>query len=88
MKTITLKLEGDADITVTLDGKGGGTIESTLGIPEDSEEFDLEYDQAYNNAIDGIESLVLAHACAGVNVEDPRYLQGLQTAVHAVANNT
>ena len=34
-----------------------------------------------------IESLVLAHACAGVSVKDVRYLEGLRTAIDAVENH-
>jgi hypothetical protein len=42
----------------------------------------------YNSGIDAIESMVLAHACAGIDVEDPKYLEGIETAVQALANNT
>jgi hypothetical protein len=44
-------------------------------------------DSAYKAAIDGIESLILAHACAGVNIRDPVYLAGIQTAVEAASNH-
>jgi hypothetical protein len=43
-------------------------------------------DDAYDLMLDGIESLVLAHACAGVNVEDTEYMEGLNTALEAIAN--
>ena len=37
----------------------------------------------YNAAMDGVESLILAHACAGLDVTDPAYLEGIETAVCA-----
>jgi hypothetical protein len=38
-------------------------------------------------AMDAIESLVLAHACAGVDVASPGYVEGIETAVEACMNN-
>lgn len=35
----------------------------------------------YNAALDAIESLILAHAVAGMDVEAPAYIQGIETAV-------
>lgn len=68
-------------IVVTLDGKGGGTITSDL--------HDLEGDDEgmpyYNAAMDGIEATVLAQAVAGVDIADPKYLEGIETAVQACA---
>lgn len=36
---------------------------------------------------DAIESIVLAHAVAGVDVECPKYLEGIETAVEAIFNH-
>ena len=41
----------------------------------------------YNGAVDGITSMILAHACAGIDVESPAYLEGIETAVQAIGNN-
>jgi len=41
----------------------------------------------YDSAMDGIESLILAHACAGVNIAAPEYVEGIEAAVQAAANN-
>jgi hypothetical protein len=41
----------------------------------------------YNAAIDGLESLILAHYCAGIDVEKPAYVEGIQTALDAIGNN-
>ena len=38
-------------------------------------------------AFDGIESMILAHAIAGVDVESPAYISGIETAVEAVENH-
>ena len=40
----------------------------------------------YHAAINALESLILAHACAGVDIETPAYLEGIETAVEAVVN--
>jgi hypothetical protein len=37
--------------------------------------------------LDALESLILAHAVAGINVEDPRYKQGIETFFDAISNN-
>ncbi len=49
---------------------------------------ELEGNRNYNYGCDAIESMVLAHAIAGVNVESPGYLEGLETAIDAIGNNT
>lgn len=41
---------------------------------------------AYNRMVDGIEALILAHACAGIDVEDPKYAEGIDTALEAISN--
>ena len=70
-------------IVVTLTGGKlpGGTITSDL--------HDLEGDDEsapyYNAAMDGIEAMVLAQAVAGVDILDPTYLEGIETAVQACA---
>ncbi len=48
---------------------------------------DGEDDELYNAAMDGIESMILAHAIAGIDVTSPAYIQGIETAVNACANN-
>lgn len=56
---------------------------------DDSPESEVEARQRIekNRAYDGIESLILAHACTGMNIETPAYLQGIEEAVEAVGNN-
>ena len=35
---------------------------------------------------DGILSLILAHAVAGVDIETPEYIEGIETAAQSIAN--
>ena len=77
-------------ITIRLDRKpsvkepGSGTITSDL--KQDTNAEDANYAE-YAAAVDGLESLVLAHACAGIDVASPAYIEGIETAVNAIANN-
>jgi hypothetical protein len=45
-----------------------------------------EDDSQYEAAIDGIESLILAHACAGMDITAPAYIEGIETAVEAASS--
>jgi hypothetical protein len=90
MKEILLKV-GDDTMLITLTNKGGGTIRSSL-----SEDYpyrghgylDFHVARDIRNMLDAVESLVLAHACAGVDVQSTPYLIGLETALKAIVNNT
>lgn len=86
MKRIEIRV-GEDCITLQLDGKGGGTVQSTLLITERDADFEAEYRQDYNSAVNGLESLVLAHACAGVDVQDARYVAGIGAALEAISNH-
>lgn len=79
MKEVKLPCYG---IRINLTEDGGGSITSDLHPPAEGEDEKL-----YNAAIDGIESIVLGHAIAGVDVESPAYLQGIESAVEAAAHN-
>lgn len=37
-------------------------------------------------ALDAIESLILAHFCAGVDIQNNAYLEGIEVAVEAIHN--
>lgn len=78
MKEILLKVGGDT-MFITLN-ENQGTIRSSF--LEDSDNLDPEL----KNMLDAIESLVLAHACAGIDVQSIPYLQGLETSVEAIFN--
>jgi hypothetical protein len=79
MKIINLPIYG---IRVTIDKDGCGTITSDLETKEKAIE-----DKDYNSAMDGIESLLLACACSGVNIETPAFLEAIETAVESCSNN-
>lgn len=85
-RDVTIRLLLDADwIELSLTyadarGRRSGNVTSSLHESEaDDEEF--------NAAMDAVESMVLAHACAGIDVTDPRYVEGLRTCIDACANN-
>lgn len=68
---------------------GGGSIESSLHEAVEQEGDDEEQAQVavYNRQLDAIESMILAHAIAGIDVASPAYVEGITTAVEACANN-
>jgi hypothetical protein len=72
--TITLPCFG---ITVELTGNAG-KITSDLKADGDNPELTA--------AMDAIESLILAHACARVDVASPAYVEGIETAVETCWN--
>lgn len=80
MREINLPVHG---IRINLTEDGGGSITSDLH--EGSR--DGEYEKLYDAAIDGIESTILAHAIAGVDVEAPAYLEGIESALEGLVNN-
>ena len=82
-------------IVVELTGDGGGSITSEMhdkpNYDECSNKADRqeEYESTlrYNGAIDGIESMVLAHAMAGIDITTPAYIEGIETAEQGAGNN-
>ena len=79
-KTIKLPCYG---IVVTFAAGESGELRSDLYDTRDN--FPTPITPA---AIDGIESMILAHAIAGVDIESPAYIEGIETAVEAASNNT
>lgn len=71
-------------ITITYDpsNKNAASISSNMKEPETPENV------SFNAAIDGIESLILSHFCAGLDITAPSYLEGVETAYEAISNNT
>ena len=65
-----------------------GSIASNLHSNTHPDLCDDEAEEiAYNHAIDGIEALILGHACAGIDITTPAYLQGVESAVQGVVDN-
>lgn len=75
---ITIRLDRDNNTKAP----GSGTISSDL-----KRAGGLAVDRIYNAAIEGFESLIRAHACAGIDVESLAYVEGIETAVEAIANH-
>jgi len=74
---------------------GGGDITSDLHedyplvddtTPEAKKETEIEID-LYNSAMDGMESMILGHAIAGIDITTPAYKEGIESAVQGCANN-
>lgn len=70
-------------ITVRISEDCFGNIESTIGesLREDS------LDEVGQAAADAVEAMILAHACAGVDIESQSYVQGIESAMESIANN-
>lgn len=78
-------------ITVTVDPAGGGNIDSDLertrcpscGFGIRSRQFGR---LMVNGAVDAIESMILGHACAGIDISSEAYVAGLEIALESIAN--
>ena len=74
-KVITLQTNfGVIEIELLADNTGGFLTSHILEPGEELPE------------LDGIESLILAHALAGVDVTSPHYIEGVNTALDAIDN--
>jgi hypothetical protein len=60
---------------------GGASITTQL------KETGSNASELFNSAVDGLESIILAHFCAGIDVSSPAYLEGIETAYQAIGNN-
>jgi len=69
-------------ITIMVEN-GSGSITST----DLKTQYNDKEDELYNAAMDGIESMILAHACAGIDINTPEYIEGIETAVELCSNN-
>jgi len=81
MKTIKLPC---FEMVLELGDKGGGSIVSDL---HDDRAMDTPAHNLYNACMDMVESMVLAHACAGIKVDSPEYVEGLELSVQSLINN-
>ncbi len=85
-RDVTIRLALDADwIELSLTyadtrSRRAGSVTSSLHSSDAG-------DDRFNAAMDAVESLVLAHACAGIDVTDLRYVEGLRTCIDACANH-
>jgi hypothetical protein len=85
-KVIELPIGG---IVITIDyDEENRPISGNITDTELTTEHRDEEDELYNAGMDAILAMVLAHAMAEIDVTSPAYIEGLETAVNAVENNS
>lgn len=65
-------------------GETGGFVTSDLRVS------DIKYNKhvkKHNSYIDIVESMILAHAIAGVDISSPAYLEGIETVIDQISNS-
>lgn len=79
----TIKLDC-FQITIEWDGENrkAACIRSSM------KELDTFNNHDFNTGVDAIEAMVLAHFCAGIDVSEPCYLEGIETAYLALGNHS
>jgi hypothetical protein len=82
-KTIKLEVGNLEPCTIALTGDGGGAISHNWNIKNVMDEGD----NVFNGAVDGIASMILSHAIAGVDVESEAYRSGVFSALEKCGNN-
>jgi hypothetical protein len=80
MKTLEIKSLG---IKLNFDENDKGCA----AITSDMKDKDAPSNSLFNAAVDGLESLILAHFCAGIDVASTVYIEGLETAYNAIGQN-
>ena len=74
-------------ITIRLDCEPAGERPATGTIVSDLHEPGRgRMVRQFNAAIDALEAMILAHACVGIDVASPAYVEGIETAVEAIGN--
>lgn len=86
-KHITLPCHG---IEIKVLDSNLGTIVSNLhsNPPRDYDASNDPFDNesAFEGAIHALESMILACACAGVDVQSPKFIEAINTTVDAIGN--
>jgi hypothetical protein len=85
MKTYSIKKYG---VVIEVgDNKFGKLIESKLSeeLIDDTEDASIQ-EQSKAQA-DALESLLLSHACSGIDISSDAYVEGLDTCLEAIANS-
>jgi len=72
--------------------KGGGSINSDLHCSDgvgccNCDDSSCSDCQNFNAAVDGLESLLLAIACTGVDISTPEFQEAITTAYNAIDQN-
>jgi hypothetical protein len=71
---------------------GGGSITSDLKekfgpSPCQLSKEECDVIDRYNDMMDALESIIMAHACAGIDIESSAYIEGIETSVQSCADN-
>ncbi|MFV8385223.1 hypothetical protein ACNO5E_14135 [Vibrio parahaemolyticus] len=82
METLELGIYGIIISYNSEEDKGGCAITSEM-----KEKPETEANAHYNAAVDGIESMILGHFSAGIDVKSPAYLEGIETAANAIGHH-
>ena len=85
MKEITVKFD-KIEVVIAVDDSGAGVVvKSNLVDSIDSDPYsESDY---LAGAAEALEMLILTHACAGVDVTDPKYIKGLEDALQGIGNS-
>lgn len=97
MNEIILKLHGGT-FSLSVDAGGGsvssnlhyGTLEEFLDVAGDDPDSPVSDQYSYGRyegAIDALESIILAAAQAGIDVQGEQFATALQTTLDAIGNN-
>lgn len=78
VEIVVVRVNGSGHITTNLD-KLFAPSRAELGSPWE--------DDMVQAAIDTLESVILGHACAGVDIKSDPYIEGLRTALDAIGNS-
>ncbi len=77
------KLPYDLNIFVHYDKNGDYSFATQTGGGSTCED---DSDDPFDVAISTLEATALAHACAGIDIEDPKYIEGMQTMYDKIEN--
>ncbi len=83
----------DGEITIEFDDEGiacniSSKLHETVADEDANDPEEVLGVEFYNSMIDGIESLILACACEGIDVVSTEFQSAVQTALQACANNS
>ena len=85
MKTYSIKKYG---IVIEVgDNKFGKLVESNLKEQLIDEKEEVSIREQSEAQADALESLILGHACAGIDISSEAYVEGLDTCLEAIANS-
>ncbi|MGA2440208.1 MAG: hypothetical protein ABSH08_04580 [Tepidisphaeraceae bacterium] len=96
-RAIVIETDGKGGGSMTIVGTGGvlreacpdcGSVDCERTCPKQAARRDPETDERllFNAAVHGVESLLLALACEGVNVEKPQFAKALETVLDQLGN--